>query len=38
MFYSLLGTAKLRGLDPIAFLREALIASLRQPDAASLPA
>jgi transposase len=38
LFYSLLGTAKLRGLDPVAFLRQALIASLRQPGAAFLPA
>lgn len=38
LFYSLLGTAKLRGLDPVAFLRQALIASLRQPGVAFLPA
>jgi transposase len=37
LFYSLLGTAKLRGLDPVAFLREALTASVRQPGVASLP-
>jgi transposase len=38
LFYSLLGTAKLRGLDPVTFLRQTLTASLHQPGAAFLPA
>jgi transposase len=37
LFYSLIGTAKLRGLDPSAYLRQALVASLATPGAVTLP-
>jgi transposase len=37
LFYSLLGAAKLRGLDPVAFLRQALEAALRQAGTVTLP-
>ena len=36
LFYSLIGTAKLRGLDPRSYLRAALIAGLRKPGAVTL--
>ena len=37
LFYSLIGTAKLRGLEAGAFLRKALVAALGDPAAVSLP-
>jgi transposase len=37
LFYSLLGTARLRHLDPSAYLREAVHAALRQPGTVTLP-
>jgi transposase len=37
LFYSLIGTAKLRGLDPGSFLRQALVAALREPGSVTLP-
>jgi transposase len=37
LFYSLIGTARLRRLDPSAYLRDALQAALRQPGAVTLP-
>jgi transposase len=37
LFYSLIGTARLRGLDPSAYLRNAVHAALRQPGAVTLP-
>ncbi len=37
LFYSLIGTAKLRGLDPSAYLRQALVASLATPGTVTLP-
>jgi transposase len=37
LFYSLIGTARLRRLDPSACLRDALHAALRQPGAVTLP-
>jgi transposase len=37
LFYSLIGTARLRRLDPAAYLRKALEAALRQPGTVTLP-
>lgn len=37
LFYSLIDTAKLRGLDPGSFLRQALVAALREPGSVTLP-
>lgn len=37
LFYSLIGTAKLNGLDPDAYLRDALTAALKTPGAVTLP-
>lgn len=37
LFYSLIGTAKLRGLDPGSFLRQAMVAALRSPGSITLP-
>jgi hypothetical protein len=37
IFYSLIGTARLRRIDPAAYLRHALEAALRQPGAVTLP-
>ena len=37
MFYTLMETAKLQGVDPKAYLRAALIAAIRTPGTATLP-
>lgn len=37
LFYSLLGTARLRGLNPGSYLRQALLAALGQSGAVTLP-
>jgi transposase len=37
LFYSLLGTAKLCGLNPGTYLRHTLLAALSQPDAVTFP-
>jgi transposase len=37
LFYSLVGTARLRHLDPSTYLREAVHAALRQPGVVTLP-
>lgn len=37
LFYSLIGTARLRALDPSTYLRDAVHAALRQPGAVTLP-
>ena len=38
LFYTLIGTAKLCGLKPDEYLREAITAALRTPGAVTLPA
>lgn len=37
LFYSLLGTARLGGLNPSTYLRQALLAALSQPGAVTFP-
>lgn len=37
LFYSLIGTARLRGVDPAAYLRQAVHAALAKPGTISLP-
>ena len=37
IFYSLIGTARLRQLHPGSYLRQALLAALSQPGAITLP-
>lgn len=38
LFYSLIETAKLRGVDPLTYLRRAAVAAVRQPGTPTLPA
>ena len=37
LFYSLIGTAKLSGLNPSTYLRQALLTALSNPDSVTLP-
>ena len=37
LFYTLIETAKLRGVEPKAYLREALMAALKTPGVVTLP-